>query len=80
MKTSLCVGVSSGKIIAFQISSWLQYIVKSGFKQVGIAYLAVMSHLDKVVQPSYMLSTYASTLVNFELQNDNANYGQFMHC
>ena len=28
----------------------------NGFKQVQIAYLAVISNLDKLVQPNYMLS------------------------
>ena len=32
------------------------------FKQMQIAYLAVISYLDKLVQPSYMLSTQISPL------------------
>jgi len=34
----------------------------NGFKLVQIAYLAVISYLDKLVQPSYTLSTQISPL------------------
>ena len=31
---------------------------ENGFKQVEIAYLAVISHLDKLVQPGYTLALF----------------------
>ena len=34
----------------------------NGFKQVQFAYLAVISYLDKLFQPSYTLSTQISPL------------------
>ena len=48
--------ISSGRIVPFQIASQLQ-CAASGFKQVEIAYLAAVSYLDKLVQPSHMLCT-----------------------
>ena len=33
------------------------YGVENGFKQVEIAYLAAIRHLDKLVQPSYAICT-----------------------
>ena len=32
-------------------------LTENGFKEVEIAYLAVISHLDKLIQPSYTLCT-----------------------
>ena len=54
---------------AFRVRVWLRETIRiagklrckaadSGFKQVQIAYLAVISYLDKLVQPSYTLSTH----------------------
>ena len=41
----------------------LQYtLTDNGFRQVKIAYLAVISNLDKLVQPSYTLSMQIRTL------------------
>ena len=45
-----------GKSAPFQIAGKLRYTpTDNGFKQVQIAYLAVISNLDKLVQPCYML-------------------------
>jgi len=47
------------KSAPFRIAGKLR---SNGFKQVQIAYLAVISYLDKLVQPSYTLSTQISPL------------------
>ena len=45
-----------GKSAQFQIAGKLRYTpTDNGFKQAQIAYLAVISNLDKLVQPCYML-------------------------
>jgi len=45
-----------GKSAPFQIAGKLRYIpTYNGFKQVQIAYLAVISNLGKLVQPCYTL-------------------------
>ena len=45
-----------GKLALFQIPGKLRYTpIDKGFKQVQIAYLAVISNLDELVQPCYML-------------------------
>ena len=52
-----------GKSVPFQIAGKLRYTpTDNGFKQVQIAYLAVISNLDKPVQPCYMLpyATFAN--------------------
>ena len=44
------------KLAPFQIAGKLQYMpTHNGFKQVQIAYLAVISNIDKLVLPGYML-------------------------
>ena len=44
------------KSAPFQIAGKLRYTpTDNGFKQVQIAYLAVISNLDELVQPCYML-------------------------
>ena len=44
------------KSAPFQIAGKLQYTpTDNGFKEVQIAYLAVISNLDRLVQPRYML-------------------------
>ena len=46
-----------GKLVPFLIAGKLLYTpTDDGLKQVQIAYLAVISNLDKLVQPCYMLS------------------------
>ena len=51
------------KLVLFRIAGKLRYKpADNGFKQVQLAYLAVISYLDKLVQPSYMLSTRISPL------------------
>ena len=48
--------VTNKKSVQFQIAGKLRYTaIDNGFKPVQIAYLAVISNLDKLVQPCYML-------------------------
>ena len=48
------------KSATFQIAGKLQYTpIDNGFKQVEIAYLAVISNLDKLVHP-LLLAIYAN--------------------
>ena len=45
-----------GKLALFQIAGKLRYTpTDNGFKAVQIAYLAVISNLDKLIQPCYAL-------------------------
>ena len=49
------------KSALFRIAGKLQ-AADNGFKQVQIAYLSEITYLDKLLQPSYMLSTQISPL------------------
>ena len=51
------------KSAPFQITGKLRYInADNNFKQVQKAYLALISYLDKLVQPGYTLSVLISSL------------------
>ena len=58
------------KLVPFQIAGKLRYApTDKGFKQLQIAYLVVISNLEKLVQPSFVLPMQIRPLTS-----DNFNF------
>ena len=57
LETGLCQSCKHPMVESCRFKLRVSYDVYDGFTQVEIAYLAAVSHLDKLVQPSYAICT-----------------------